>query len=37
MLCLNPDDTDHNDSKIWNNYLITDSLKDILPFIKDKI
>ena len=35
MLCLNPDDTDHNDSKIWNNYLFTDSLKDILPFIKD--
>ena len=34
-LCLNPDDTDHENSKIWNAYIFTNNIKDILQFVKD--
>ena len=32
-LCLNPDDADYNNKKIWHNVVETETLKDILPFI----
>jgi len=32
-LCLNPDDADFSNKKIWHNVVETESLKDILPFI----
>ena len=34
-LCLNPDDTDHENSRIWNAYIFTNNIKDILQFVKD--
>jgi len=32
-LCLNPDDADYNNKKIWHNVVETETLEDILPFI----
>ena len=32
-LCLNPDGADFSNKKIWHNYVETQTLKDILPFI----
>ena len=32
-LCLNGDDTDYKDKTIWDNYVFTDDLKDILKFV----
>ena len=32
-LCLNADDTDHKNKKIWDNYVFTDDLCDIQKFI----
>ena len=32
-LCLNADNTNYQDNNVWNDYIFSDDLKDILPFI----
>lgn len=33
-LCLNPDNAHYTDKKLWDNYIFTDDIHDILQFIE---